>query len=119
MQKIKAHNAEGHSWTMGVNKFADLTAEEFKALYASGYRAQEKRSKNVNLSLLHSNANPASVDWTTKGASRGQRGARGGGRQTGPRARAVGPPPHPSPPAAPPTPTPRSRPPRLPPPQAP
>ena len=35
------------------------------------------------------------------------------------RARAVGPPPHPSPPAAPPTPTPRSRPPRLPPPQAP
>jgi len=68
VQKIKAHNAEGHSWTMGVNKFADLTAEEFKALYASGYRAQEKRSKNVNLSLLHSNANPASVDWTTKGA---------------------------------------------------
>ena len=53
---------------MGLNKFADLTAEEFKALYASGYRAQEKRSKNVNLSLLHSNANPASVDWSTKGA---------------------------------------------------
>jgi len=67
-QKIKAHNAEGHSWSMGLNKFADLTAEEFKALYASGYRAQEKRSKNVNLSLLHSNANPASVDWSTKGA---------------------------------------------------
>jgi hypothetical protein len=55
---------------MGLNKFADLTAEEFKALYASGYRAQEKRSKNVNLSLLHSNANPASVDWSTKGACR-------------------------------------------------
>jgi hypothetical protein len=67
-QKIKAHNAEGHSWSMGLNKFADLTAEEFKSLYASGYRAQEKRSKNVELSLLHAKANPASVDWSTKGA---------------------------------------------------
>ena len=55
---------------MGLNKFADLTAEEFKALYASGYRAQEKRSKNVELSLLHAKANPASVDWSVKGAWR-------------------------------------------------
>ena len=61
---------------MGLNKFADLTAEEFKALYASGYRAQEKRSKNVNLSLLHANANPASVDWSTKGACRTRRSVR-------------------------------------------
>jgi C1A family cysteine protease len=66
--KIEAHNAEGHSWTMGVNAFADLTGEEFKARYASGYRTKEKRSQNVNLSLLHSNANPTSVDWSSKGA---------------------------------------------------
>jgi len=66
--KVAKHNSEGHSWSMGLNKFADLTGEEFKALYASGYRAHEKRSKNVNLSLLHAQANPASVDWSTKGA---------------------------------------------------
>jgi C1A family cysteine protease len=53
---------------MAVNKFADMTAEEFKALYASGLRAQEKRSKNVNLSLLHAKANPTFVDWEAKGA---------------------------------------------------
>ena len=53
---------------MGVNKFTDLTAEEFKATYASGYRAQEKVSKNVNLTLLHPKTAPTSVDWTTKGA---------------------------------------------------
>jgi C1A family cysteine protease len=53
-----------------VNKFSDLTGEEFKALYASGYRAQEKVSKNVNLTLLHTPkaALPASVDWNAAGA---------------------------------------------------
>ena len=33
-----------------------------------GYRAKEKRSQNVNLTLLHGTALPDSVDWTTKGA---------------------------------------------------
>jgi len=66
--KINAHNGEGHGWTMSINKFADLTGEEFKALYASGLRAHEQRSKNVELSLLRGNANPTSVDWEAKGA---------------------------------------------------
>jgi len=67
--KIKAHNAEGHSWSMAVNKFADLTADEFKALYASGLRAQEHRSRNVENSLkVNGSANPTSVDWSAKGA---------------------------------------------------
>ena len=30
--KIEAHNAAGHSWTMGVNKIADMMADEFKVL---------------------------------------------------------------------------------------
>jgi len=64
--KVEKHNSEGHSWTMGVNKFADLTGEEFKAIYASGYRAKEKRS--VNVSTLKSAALPTSVDWEAKGA---------------------------------------------------
>lgn len=25
LRKIEKHNSEGHSWTMGVTKFADLT----------------------------------------------------------------------------------------------
>jgi len=66
--KISAHNAAGAGWTMAVNKFSDLTAAEFKAAYTGGYLAREKRSKNVNLTLLHASALPASVDWTTKGA---------------------------------------------------
>ena len=27
---IRAHNGAGHTWEMGINKWADLTAEEFK-----------------------------------------------------------------------------------------
>lgn len=30
---IDAHNAKGLSWTMAVNEFADLTADEFKARF--------------------------------------------------------------------------------------
>jgi C1A family cysteine protease len=54
---------------MAVNKFADMLPEEFASRYVGGYRAHEKRSKNVNLSLLHPvAANPASVDWSAQGA---------------------------------------------------
>jgi len=68
--KIQKHNGEGHSWTMGVNKFADLTGEEFKARYTGGYRTKEKRSQNVNTSLLSAKveALPSSWDWSAKGA---------------------------------------------------
>jgi len=68
--KVSAHNAANQGWTMAVNKFADLTGEEFKSTYASGYRAQEKVSKNVDLALLRSNASalPTSVDWEAAGA---------------------------------------------------
>jgi len=67
--RVQAHNADAtQTWTQAVNKFSDLTAEEFKSLYTGGYRAAEKRSKNVNLTLLHKTALPASVDWNAKGA---------------------------------------------------
>jgi cathepsin L len=71
--KIEKHNSEAaaglHTWTMGVNKFADLMPEEFSARMTGGYRAHEKRSKNVELSLLHPVGTAATaVNWTAKGA---------------------------------------------------
>jgi C1A family cysteine protease len=33
---IVAHNNGNHTWTMGVNQFSDLTAEEFEAIYLRG-----------------------------------------------------------------------------------
>jgi len=72
--KVQAHNAEYLAgrvgWTMAVNGFADMTASEFKERFTGGYRTKDKRSKNVNTSLLTTDvtALPASVDWNAAGA---------------------------------------------------
>ena len=64
VKKIVRHNAEHHSWTMGVNKFADLTAEEFKGRFIGMFNHTGATSnETVELGAL-----PTSVDWTTKGA---------------------------------------------------
>jgi len=68
VKTIEAHNAGNAGWTMAVNKFADMLPEEFKARYGSSYRYAEKRSHNVNLSLLRAASAPASIDWESKGA---------------------------------------------------
>lgn len=63
--KIARHNAAGtNTWTMGVNKFADLTSEEFSDRYVGGVLG--RRNNNHVRYIL--GAPPASVDWTTKGA---------------------------------------------------
>ena len=66
--KIVSHNAGNHSWSMGINKFADLTADEFKARYTGGFKAPKKNLRRVAEGPFNVTANPTSVDWTTKGA---------------------------------------------------
>ena len=68
LKKIAEHNAGNHSWTMGVNKFADLTADEFKARVSSPLPSKRRSLRGVTENWFNSSANPASVDWTTKGA---------------------------------------------------
>jgi len=68
LKKIAAHNAGNHSWTMGVNKFADLTADEFKARVSSPLPSKRRALRGVTQNSFNATANPASVDWTTKGA---------------------------------------------------
>ena len=69
--KVTEHNAADHSWTMGMNKFADLTADEFAEQYITGgydnFIAFRRSFPHRNFALPASAA-PASVDWTTKGA---------------------------------------------------
>jgi len=65
---INKHNAQGATWKMAVNEFADLTWEEFK-VGRFGYNAQAKRinpRSAVNAAGLFTI--PTSVDWTTKDA---------------------------------------------------
>ena len=69
--KVEEHNAAGHSWTMAMNKFADLTASEFAEQYITGgydtFMAFRRSFPYRNF-MMPSIGAPASVDWTTQGA---------------------------------------------------
>merc|ERR1712142_243954 len=70
---IDEHNAEHalglHTYTLGINKFADMTNDEFVKLYNrrsaptnQSYGLDEENIADVDISSL-----PASVDWRSKG----------------------------------------------------
>jgi C1A family cysteine protease len=66
--KILTHNTGNYTWSMGINKFADLTPEEFKARYVGGLNIPKKSLRKQAYGPFNTTANPPSVDWTTKGA---------------------------------------------------
>jgi C1A family cysteine protease len=69
---INEHNSHPeHTWSMGLNQFADLTGPEFKDLYVSG--GYQGRSFLSFFSYRRAQAPvytalPSSVDWTQHGA---------------------------------------------------
>uniref|UniRef100_H2ZK36 Cathepsin L.1 n=1 Tax=Ciona savignyi TaxID=51511 RepID=H2ZK36_CIOSA len=66
---VTQHNYEydegRHTYTMGMNKFADLENEEFAAMYLSEMRMGDDFCKKQNASNFFEN--PASVDWRKEG----------------------------------------------------
>ena len=70
VQKIENHNRENHSWKMSVNKFADMTSDEFKAQYTSGYNKNNllgfNRIKFEDLNIDVDDL-PSEIDWDEKG----------------------------------------------------
>lgn len=63
--KIAQHNSENHTWTMGVNKFADLTGDEFSQRYAGCYHQTPIFvSEQIE---YEATALPQSVNWTEHG----------------------------------------------------
>lgn len=65
-QIAEDNSSNGNTYTLGINKFADYTHEEFKALL--GYKKsplvlRDRQTKNLSTDNL-----PASVDWRQKGA---------------------------------------------------
>jgi len=65
---INKHNEEAnnglHTYTLKMNKFGDLTSEEFGAIY-NGYRGMKQRH-GIQYSVS-GKANPDSVDWRKEG----------------------------------------------------
>jgi C1A family cysteine protease len=70
MDKIVTHNKKGKSWTMAMNKFGDMTAEEFKSTML-GYNQIDRSfltSKNRPAATHGHKAIPKAVDWRADGA---------------------------------------------------
>ena len=49
VEKINAHNLKDEGWTMAINEFADLTAEEFYAARVSGYMPASRRVQRLGV----------------------------------------------------------------------
>jgi len=64
MDFVTEHNAANHTYTVELNRFADLTSGEFKKIY-NGYLGAPRRS--VDFSLAKVSFPTGSVDWTTQG----------------------------------------------------
>ena len=69
MQKIEKHNTENDDWKMSINKFADLTSEEFKEKYINGYNKPNYGLRRKQIKIDYSIDDlPSEIDWTLKGA---------------------------------------------------
>jgi C1A family cysteine protease len=62
---IEAENAKGHSYTLGVNQFAHLTNEEFKAQYTGVKGGSALGPDDAHLGELEIGEIASNVDWST------------------------------------------------------
>ncbi|KAM0933935.1 putative actinidain [Dioscorea sansibarensis] len=67
---IDEHNAGNHSFRLGLNRFADLTNEEYRSTYLGLRRARSNRVPNPSDRYLFNDGDelPDSIDWRDKGA---------------------------------------------------
>eukprot|EP01130_Rhizamoeba_saxonica_P000069 TRINITY_DN10093_c0_g1_i1.p1 TRINITY_DN10093_c0_g1~~TRINITY_DN10093_c0_g1_i1.p1 ORF type:complete len:323 (-),score=77.29 TRINITY_DN10093_c0_g1_i1:38-1006(-) len=65
LELIEAHNRKNLGYTLGINQFADLTAQEFGYMYNT---LQQRPSTLKNEVELFDLPTAATVDWRTKGA---------------------------------------------------
>lgn len=63
--KVNAKNSQNKSYRLALNKFADMSTEEFRAQYL-GLQGESTRTKNV-ADLSHVQVS-SEVDWTNEGA---------------------------------------------------
>lgn len=65
---IERENTKGKSYTLGVTNFADLTFDEWRAHYLTGYVPSAKKPSSRIFRAPAGFVVPDSVDWTAKGA---------------------------------------------------
>jgi cathepsin L len=68
VHKVNRHNLEGHSWTMAINEYADLTSREFAIGRIGGYLPRRLRTSRAQAVSEVRTDLPSSVDWVSAGA---------------------------------------------------
>lgn len=72
VQFVDDHNRpeNGHSYTVGLNRFADLTNKEYRKIYLSKKSFEDLHGNaSTRYSVNEGDVNiPASIDWRSKGA---------------------------------------------------
>jgi C1A family cysteine protease len=69
LAKIMEHNASKKGYTMAMNEYGDMTADEFKAMYTGYKGASNAFLKSMNApDNTNAPAAASAVDWRTKGA---------------------------------------------------
>jgi cathepsin L len=69
VRTVLSHNADKtKTWQLGINKFADMTVEEFKAYrgYNSGLAAERRKAGKIS-GPIEAGIIPDNFDWRTKG----------------------------------------------------
>ncbi|KAJ0965349.1 hypothetical protein J5N97_026487 [Dioscorea zingiberensis] len=69
LEFIESINSGNHKFKLAANRFADLTNDEFKAMY-TGFKPSPANPNAPKTSFKYENFSdvPASMDWRTKGA---------------------------------------------------
>jgi len=68
LQYIREHNAGEQTYTLAMNKFGDLTFEEFHTKFTGFLGLRNRFARSQNVADLSTVAPLADVDWSTKGA---------------------------------------------------
>jgi len=63
---IETTNAQNNSFTVGITQYADLTLDEFRAIYLTGYK--NPKSYSTNAHVAGPAGEGASLDWLARGA---------------------------------------------------
>ena len=63
----KKFNSEGHTWTLGVNQFADMTDEEIKSFFSLTATDSNSKSKIGEIQALAGANKDTEIDWRAEG----------------------------------------------------
>lgn len=68
LRYIDAHNSQDRTYKLGLNRFADLTNEEYRSKYLGTKKLGSKKRLSDRYAPKDSDNLPDSVDWREKGA---------------------------------------------------